>query len=115
VLPSCQDRLNVFASDAGLSVSQLLSEDIPKGALAWTYKKGKHLFTPEKEKSLLSQMQKLHQWYMDAIKREQEMILMKVIKEHYLGEDEIHIHFEELFQLVNQDAFDKYLVSCYCL
>jgi hypothetical protein len=30
VLPSSQDRLKVFASDVGLSVSQLLHEDIPK-------------------------------------------------------------------------------------
>jgi hypothetical protein len=94
VLPNSQDRLKVFASDTGLSVSQLLSENIPKAALAWTYKKGKRLVTPEKEKSLPSQIQKLHEWYMDAVKREQEIILAKVTKEHYLGEDEIHIDFE---------------------
>jgi hypothetical protein len=52
---------------------------------------------------------------MDAVKREREMILAKVTKEHYLGEDEIHIDFEELFQLLNQDALDKCLVSCYYL
>jgi hypothetical protein len=52
---------------------------------------------------------------MVVVKAEREMLLAKVTKEHYLGEDEIHIDFEELFQPLNQDALDKCLVGCYCL
>jgi hypothetical protein len=98
VLPS-RDRLDVFASDARFSVSQLLREDIPKPALTWTYKKGERLVTVEKEKSLPTQMRKLHEWYMAVVKEERKMLLVEVTDEHYLGKDEIHIGFEELFQL----------------
>jgi hypothetical protein len=42
------------------------------------------------------------------------MLIVKVTYEHYLGEYEIHINFEEVFQLFQQDAPDKSLVSCYC-
>jgi hypothetical protein len=38
-----------------------------------------------------------------------------VKKEHYFREDTINIELEELFQLYNQDALDKSIVSCYCL
>jgi hypothetical protein len=110
-----QDRLTVFASEAGLSVTQFLSEDIHKADLAWTYKKGERLVTLVKEKGLPTQMRKLHEWYIVVARSEREMLVVKVTYEHYLGEDEIHIDFEELFQLYNQDALDKSLVSGYCL
>jgi hypothetical protein len=41
--------------------------------------------------------------------------MAKVAKEYYFREDEIHIEFLEFFQLMNQDALDKSLMSCYCL
>jgi hypothetical protein len=44
---------------------------------------------------------------MKVAKGEREIFLLKVSKEHFLGEDLIHIDFEELFQLFNQDALDK--------
>jgi hypothetical protein len=88
-----------------------MSKDIPKAPLAWKYEKGKGLIPPEKEKTLPSQMRRLHEWYMSVAKDEQEILLLKVSKEHYLGEDLIHIDFEELFQLFNQDA----LVTSYVL
>jgi hypothetical protein len=110
-----QDRLTVFASEAGLSVTQFLSEDMRKADLAWTYIKGERLVTLVKEKGLPTKMQKLHEWYMVITKSVREMLVVKVTYEHYLGEDEIHIDFEELFQLYNQDALDKSLVSGYCL
>jgi hypothetical protein len=71
--------------------------DIPKAALALKYKKEKYLVTPEKKATLPSQMERLHEWYMDIAKGEREILLLKVTKEHYLGEDLIHIDFEELF------------------
>jgi hypothetical protein len=52
---------------------------------------------------------------MYAIKREREMILAKITKEHYLGEDEIHIDFEELFQLLNKTpSTNVLLVAIVC-
>jgi hypothetical protein len=44
---------------------------------------------------------------MKVVKGEREILLLKVSKEHFLGEDLIHIDFEELFQLFNQDVLDK--------
>jgi hypothetical protein len=52
---------------------------------------------------------------MDVAKGEREILLLKISKEHFLGEDLIHIEFEEIFQLFNQDALDKSLVSSYVL
>jgi hypothetical protein len=115
VLSSQDHCLNVFASEAGLSVTQLLCNDLPKVDLEWTYKKGGRLVTVEKEKSLPTQMRKLHEWYMVAVKQEGEMLIVRVRNEHYLGEDEIHVEFEELFHLLNQDILDKSFISCYCL
>jgi hypothetical protein len=83
--------------------------------LAWKYEKGKSLIPPRKEKTLPSQMWRLHECYMDVAKGEWEILLMKISKEHFLGEDLIHIEFEEIFHLFNQDALDKSLISSYVL
>ena len=65
---------------------------------------------------LQTQMRKLHDWYMQACKEENIMLIVGIREEHYFrGNEEIHIDFEELFQLFNQDALDKALISCYCL
>jgi hypothetical protein len=43
-------------------------------------------------------------------------ILLGYRNEHYgHGDGEIMIEFDELFQLYNQDAIDKAIVSAYCL
>jgi hypothetical protein len=98
VLPSQDPRANI-AREAGFSLTQLLGADyIPKADLAWTYKKGEPLVRPEKVELLPTQMQKLHEWYIKVTKEGQEMLICEVTNEHYLGEDEIHIDFEEIFQ-----------------
>jgi len=43
------------------------------------------------------------------------MLMVAVKKEHYFREYQICIMLEEFFQLYNQDALDKSIVSCYCL
>jgi hypothetical protein len=48
---------------------------------------------------------------MDVAKGEREILHLKISKEHFLGEDLIHIEFKEIFQVFNQDALDKSLVS----
>jgi hypothetical protein len=115
VLPD-QDYTADFARDAGMSVSQLLGNaDIPMAEVAWKYEKGKPLVRPEKIPLLPTQMRKLHEWYLKVAKEGRQMLMVKVRIEHYFREDEIHIDIEEFFQLFNQDALDKSLVSCYCL
>jgi hypothetical protein len=52
---------------------------------------------------------------MHAGKGEQEFLLMKITKDHFLGQDLVHIEFDEFFQLFNQDALNKSLVSAYVL
>jgi hypothetical protein len=43
------------------------------------------------------------------------MIVASVPREYYGRHEEIHVEFEELFQMYNCDALDKSLMSCYCL
>jgi hypothetical protein len=52
---------------------------------------------------------------MDATKGAREFLLLKITKDHFLGEDLIHIEFDEFFQLFNQDALNKSLFSSYIL
>jgi hypothetical protein len=104
-----------FAADAGLTLSQLMTRDIPKAPLAWKYEKRKSLVTPRKEENLSTQMRRLHKWYMDAAKGAREFLLLKITKDHFFGEDLVHIEFDEFFLLFNQDALDKSFVSSYVL
>ena len=61
-------------------------------------------------------MYELHQWYMDITKiSNRESLMMKVKEEHYFHENVLYVEFTELFQLFNQDALDKSIISCYCL
>jgi hypothetical protein len=71
---------------AGLTLSQLMTGDIPMAPLAWKYEKGKSLVVPPgKEKTLSLQMRRLHEWYMDAAKGAREFLLLKITKDHFLG------------------------------
>jgi hypothetical protein len=45
-----------FAAEAGLTLSQLMTGDIPKAPVAWQYEKGKSLVPPEMERTLSSRM-----------------------------------------------------------
>ena len=119
--------LNVFSDDdpnvgtiarnLGLTVAQLLGkEEAPKADLAYRYEHGKPLIRPEQVPHLQTQMRRLHEWYMQASEAGNTMLMVAVRDEHYFrGRDEIHVEFDELFQLYNQDDLDKYLVSSYCL
>ena len=53
---------------------------------------------------------------MKASKEGTTMLMVAVKDEHYFrGAEEMYIEFEEIFQLYQQDALDKSVVSCYCL
>ena len=57
----------------------------------------------------------LHTWYLSESKNGRTMIVVSVPREYYGRPEEIHIDFDELFQMYNGDALDKSLMSCYCL
>ena len=88
----------------------------PMDELAYRYTYGKPLVKPDQLPHLQTQMRKLHDWYMQACRESKIFLIVGIKDEHYFrGNEEINIEFEELFQLFNQDALDKTLMSCYCL
>ena len=108
------------AETLNITVGQLLEiEDMPvlkeeeiKRKYAW----GQPLVKPEEVKKLPTRMYELHQWYMDITKiSNRESLMVNVKKDHYYHEKAVSVEYSELFQLYNQDALDKSIVSCYCL
>ena len=80
------------------------------------YVRGQPLVHPDKVKDLPTRMYQLHQWYMNITKISDRLSLMvNVKKEHYYHEKAVSVEYSELFQLYNQHALDKSIVSCYCL
>ena len=71
---------------------------------------------PDKVKNLPTRMYELHQWYMNITKiSNRASLMMNVNEKHYYNEKALSVEYSELFQLYNQDALDKSIVSCYCL
>ena len=80
------------------------------------YVRGQPLVEPQKAKNLPTRMYELYQWYMNIIKiSNRESLMVNVRKDHYFHEKAVSVEYSELFQLYNQDALDKSIVSCYCL
>jgi len=51
-----------------------------------------------------------------ACDNEEAWLIVRIRLEHYFnGYDVLHIEFNELHQLLNGDALDKSLLSCWCL
>ena len=103
----------------GMSIAQYLSqlEYFPVSEVAYKYQYGKPLVKPEEVNNLPTKMRRLHNWYMHATKARANWIMLRVTKKHYDKEvdDMIAIECVELFQLFNQDALDKLIISAYCL
>ena len=105
-----------FAKEAGITLSQLESEDIPiSDQIVWKWEYGKPLLPPDQIEILPTQMRKLHDWYLKVTKVDRKMIVVKVTDERYIGRDEVQIYLEELSFLYKLDALDLSLVSTYCL
>ena len=80
------------------------------------YVHGQPLVKPDEVKKLPTSMYELHQWYMDITKiSNRESLMVQVKEDHYFNKKALSIEYSELFQLFNQDALDKSIVSCYCL
>ena len=108
------------AEELKITVGQLLEiEDMPvitEEEIKRKYVRGQPLVEPDKVKNLPTRMYELHQWYMDITKRsDRESLMVQVKKDHYYHEKPVTVEYFELFQLYNQDALDKSIVSCYCL
>ena len=114
------DDLRRQAKEAGVTVEQLIGlEGIPgitEEEVKWQYVRGKPLVKPDEVKLLPTRMYDLHTWYMQkTANTNEESLMVKVKAEHYFHENALYVEFTELFQLFNQDALDKSIVSCYCL
>ena len=80
------------------------------------YARGQPLVKPDEVKNLPTRMYELHQWYMNITKiSNRESLMVNVKNDHYYHEKAVSVEYSELFQLYNQDALDKSIVSCYCL
>ena len=92
-----------------ITVGQLLEIE-PMSPLRESEIKRKYVWVqplvhPNKVKNLPTRMYELHR----------ESLMVNVKEEHYFHEKALSIEYLELFQLYNQDALDKSIVSCYCL
>ena len=108
-----------MAREAGVTVEQLLGiEELPKiqdHEVAWKYVPGNPLVRPDEVELLSTQMRRLHDWYLREVKKGRDSLMVKVKEEHYFHAKDLWVEFQELFQLFNQGALDKSIVSCYCL
>ena len=103
-----------------ITVGQLLDiEPMPllrEEEIKWKYVRGQPLVELDEVKKFPTRMYELHQWYMDITKiSNRESLMVNVKKDHYYHEKVVSVEYLELFQLYNQDALDKSIVSCYCL
>ena len=108
------------AEELKITVGQLLEiEDMPlitEEEIKRKFVRGQPLVKPEDVNKLPPRMYELHQWYMDIIKRSnRESLMVQVKKDHYYHQKPVTVEYSELFQLYNQDALDKPIVSCDCL
>jgi hypothetical protein len=83
-----------LAAQMGVTIADLEGgAELPTAVVAQKYVYRRRLVSEERYPKLPTHMQNLHDWYMLASKREQTMLVAKVIEEYYFREDEIHIDF----------------------
>jgi hypothetical protein len=88
------DEAMKLAAAMSMTTADLLSgAELPKAAIARKYVHGKPLVDEEKLRQMPTNMRNLHAWYLVASKREQTMLVVKVVEEYYFREDKIHIEF----------------------
>ena len=104
------------ASAQGMSIPQYLEQLQEFHEVAYKYRHGCTLVKPELVDGLPTKMRRLHKWYMRASKEGENWIYVGYKNEHYgHGNGVVMIEFCELFQLYQQDAIDKSILSAYCL
>ena len=103
----------------GTKHGDYLPDDVPIEIMEvdeFRFQYGQPLVKPDYPR-LTTMMRRLHEWYMERCRQSGRHTLMMTIKEErdLIGMDILNIVFDELFQLYNQKALDKTLVTCYCL
>jgi hypothetical protein len=92
-----------LAAQMGMTMAELLGgAELSKVVIAQKYVHGKQLVDNEKLHQMPTHFWNLHAWYLLSSNREKIMLVAKVTEEYYFHEEEIHINFSELFQLMNQ-------------
>jgi hypothetical protein len=109
-----------WAAEWGISVEDILaSQDdrLPKAVVAPKpqFVIGAPLVSKDKFDDLPTNMRYLHTWYLSKANNGRTMIVASIPWEYYGRLEDIHINFDELFQMYNCDALDKSLMSCYYL
>jgi hypothetical protein len=104
------------AAAHGMSIQDYLSQLEVFQKVAYTYRYRHTLVKPELVNGLPTKMRRLHKWYMRACEEGANWIYVAYGNEHYgHGNGVVMIEFSELFQLYQQDAIDKAILSAYCL
>ena len=104
------------AKAQGMSIAEYLLHIQDFADVAYQYRHGCDLVKHELVKELPTKMRRLHNWYMRASAKGENWIYCAYKNEHYgHGDGHIMIEFCELFQLYQQDALDKAVISAYCL
>lgn len=103
----------------GTNPADYLSDDVEFEIMevdSFRYQHGKPLVKPDPP-PLTTMMRRLHEWYMKTCSESGKNCLILRIKEEHdlVGTELLPVEFMELFQLYNQLALDKQLVTCYCL
>jgi hypothetical protein len=109
-----------WAAEWGMSVEDILASQDDRFSKAVVAPKPKFvmggpLVSKEKLEDLPTNMRYLHTSYMNEAKNRRIMIVARVPWEYYGRPEDIHVDFDELFQMYNCDALDKSLMICYCL
>lgn len=111
-------QIKKAADELGVTMAEYLGSliEYPIAEVKYKYKHGEPFVKPEKVPNLPTKMRRLNAWYMEAAKEGKNWINLEVKEEHYgRGTAQVQVEFEELFQLFQQDAIDKSIVSAYCL
>ena len=104
------------AAAQGMTIVQYMSHIEEFGQETYKFENGRSLVRPEYFDSLPTKMRKVHKWYMQQAAEGYTFMYLRYQKMHY-GHDtgNLPIEFSELFQLYQQDALDKSILSAYCL
>ena len=103
----------------GTNPADYLSDDVEFEIMEvdeFRYRYGQPLIKPD-HPPLTMMMRRLHEWYMDTCRKStKDSLIARIKEEHdFIGVDLMPVEFVELFQLFNQDALDKQLMTCHCL
>jgi len=80
------------------------------------YEPGRSLMNPQYLYEIGTQIFAINKWCMEASKRGDNWISVRIRQHHYFHRDDIiYAELEELHQLCHLDALNKSLVSCFCL